>query len=478
MKKVVRGETYDDSDLESILLYAKTIEGRTLREALDIPQDLKPKGYTKPKVEGKQGNKGAMGDNVEEYFFDISNNNSQAPDFTTTQMELKTTGLIRRKDGQMHAKERLAITNINYMTILDETFENSHLREKTNRVLLMAYDYRDDTDNVFDMKFELASLWHIPEEDLPQIRKDWDTVIEKVRAGKAHEISGRDTLYLEAATTGSGHGVTVPQPNSSTRAKPRRWMLKSSYMTGVLRTLLEKKNKVEAIQRDADERQLTLEELIRSKFKNYFGKTASEILYDLNSTCSSKAKQAHASSTIAMLKAAFGIDRNATISEFEKAGLVSSTIRTVRVEKNGRIKESVSFPAFKWDTIMNTPWEESDFYKTLQRPFLFVVYRDNGDKQYRLDDVVLWTCPDDAVSEAQKVYEDTQRKVKRGVYDQFVRITGFDGTGSIFHVRTHGRDGKDMIPTPQGGMETRRSFWITNHYVTDHILKKEKETSR
>lgn len=101
MKKVVRGETYDDSDLESILLYAKTIEGKTLREVLDIPQDLKPKGYTKPKVTGKQGNKGAMGDNVEEYFFDIPNNNSQAPDFTTTRMELKTTGLVRRRDGQV-----------------------------------------------------------------------------------------------------------------------------------------------------------------------------------------------------------------------------------------------------------------------------------------------------------------------------------------------------------------------------------------
>lgn len=249
-------------------------------------------------------------------------------------------------------------------------------------------------------------------------------------------------------------------------------------MTGVLRALLEKKNKVEAIQRNADERQLTLDELIRSKFKDYFGKTAAEILHALNSSCSSKAKQAYASSTMAMLKAAFGVDRNATISEFEKAGLGTSTIRTVRVEKNGRIKESVSFPAFKWDTIMETPWEESDFYKTLQHPFLFVVYRDNGDNQYRLDDVVLWTCPDDALAEAQKVYEDTQRKVKRGVYDQFVRIAGFDGTGSIFHVRTHGRDGKDMIPTPQGGMETRRSFWITSHYITDYILKKGKEISR
>lgn len=469
MKKIVRGKTYDDSNVENILLYAKTIEGKTLREVLGIPEDVKPKGYARAKTCGKQGNKGAMGDNVEVYFFDIENNNNQAPDFERTELELKTTGLIRNKRGDIRAKERLAVTNINYMTILNETFERSHLRDKTRRVLLMAYDYRDDTDNIFDMKFEFAALWGIPEADLPQIREDWEKVIAKIRAGKAHELSSRDTLYLEAATTGSGHGVMVPQPNSSVPAKPRRWALKSSYMTNVVNALLSKK-KVEAIQRDEDERNLTLEELIRSRFKEYIGQTAPEILRNLNKACSSEAKQAHATSTMALLKAAFGINRDASIAEFEKAGLQKSTIRTLRVEKSGRIKESVSFPAFKWEKIAETPWEDSDLHKTLLSPFLFVVYRDNGDGQYRLDDVVLWTCPDDAFAEAEKVYEDTRRKVQRGIYDQFAPITGLDGTGSIFHVRPHARDHTDTYPTPQGGEEMKRSFWITNHYIVNDIL--------
>lgn len=476
MKKVVRGETYDDSNVERILLYAKTIEGQTLREVLGIPDDVKPKGYTEPKTAGKQGNKGTMGDNVEKYFFDIENNNNQAPDFSMTELELKTTGLIRNKKGDIRAKERLAITNINYMTILNETFEDSHMRDKTRRVLLMAYDYRDDTDNIFDMKFELVALWGIPEEDLPQVREDWEKVIAKIRDGKAHEISSRDTLYLEAATTGSGHGVMVQQPNSPVPAKPRRWALKSSYMTNVVNGLLAKK-KVEKIQRDEDERDLTLEELIRSRFKDYIGLTAPEILRKLNSVCSSAAKQAHATSTMALLKAAFGIDRDASIAEFEKAGLRKSTIRTLRVEKSGRIKESVSFPAFKWSDIAETPWEESDLRKTLLSPFLFVVYRDNGDGEYRLDDVVLWTCPNDAFAEAERVYEDTRRKVRRGVYDQFAPITGLDGTGSIFHVRPHARNGADTYPTPQGGEEMKRSFWITNHYIVNDILARNAQSN-
>lgn len=467
MKKVVRGESYDDSSEEAILQYAKTLEGKTLRELLDIPEEVKPKGYTPAKVNGKQGNKGAMGDNVEELFFDIRNNNDQAPDFIHTQLELKTTGLVySKKDKSMRAKERLAITNINYMKILDEDFETSHFLDKASKILLLAYDYRDDTDNVFDMRFQLAAIWGIPDSDIPQIRKDWETVIEKVRAGKAHEISGRDTLYLEAATTGSGHGKTVPQPNSDIPAKPRRWMLKSSYMTAVLNSLFDKKDKYEAISRTQNQETLDLKELVRERFKPYFGLSRSELKKTLNIQYKESAKQfLHG-----LTKQILGVSSNAEITEFKKANV---TTKTIRLNSNGRLQESISFPAFKWTTIAETPWEESDFYKNLQTPFLFVVFKDRpiGDGKFEpyLYDIVWWSCPDDTLAEAEEVYNDTRRKVLRGDYEHFAPITGLDGNGSRIHVRPHGRNSSDTYETPQGGAESKKAFWLTNHYVKEII---------
>lgn len=476
MKKVIKGVTYDDRDDASVLEYARRLEGKTLREALDIPRDMMPKGYTKASTEGKQGNKGAMGENVEEYYFDIHNNSKQEPDFPYIGMELKTTALFEKREDDttsssrkknkpvtIRAKERLAITSINYNTILNETFETSHLWEKAKKILLMVYEYRDDTDNVFDMPYRLAAIWGIPDEDLPQIRDDWETVMQKIRDGKAEQISSRDTKYLEAATTGSGHGATVSQPNSDVSAKPRRWALKGSYMTTVINKLFEERERrIEQIRRDGEDNTLTLEELVQTRFLPYFGKSVDQLKRELGLDAIKQPKNLYAR----MTKAILGVGSDAEIEEFAKADVIT---RTIRVQDNGRIRESVSFPAIDWIEIANTEWEDSDFYRTLQRPFLFVVYRGESSQHCRLEGLTWWSCPDDALEEARLVYEDTRHRVLAGDYAHFVKGSGFDGTGSRFHVRPHGRNKEDVSPTPQGGMAGKKSFWITNRYVEEII---------
>ena len=41
-------------------------------------------------------------------------------------------------------------------------------------------------------------LWELPKKDLLQIKKDYETIAEKVRRGEAHLLSEGDTLYLGA----------------------------------------------------------------------------------------------------------------------------------------------------------------------------------------------------------------------------------------------------------------------------------------
>ena len=143
-------------------------------------------------------------------------------------------------------------------------------------MLLISYLWSPE-ESVLDYLIEIVdivSLRELPPSDLAQIKADWDTVVNKVRAGLAHELSCSDTLYLEACTKGSKSSPSRKQPYSTELAKPRAWALKSSFMTALSARIFEK---MEAIARAEDEKDLTLIELVRHRFEPYFGMTEDEL---------------------------------------------------------------------------------------------------------------------------------------------------------------------------------------------------------
>ena len=180
---------YDSSSIESILAYAKRLEGHTLREECPGLE----------RVEDPHKRRGSFGNAVEKYYFHYEINSDPDADFAEVGTELKTTPLKQLKDGRLSAKERLVISMINYMSVVDETWETSSLQKKLHQILLIAYQY-DKELNPVDYLVKLVELWGIPDEDIPTFKRDWDIVVRKIRRGRAHELSGSDTLYLEAAT--------------------------------------------------------------------------------------------------------------------------------------------------------------------------------------------------------------------------------------------------------------------------------------
>ena len=142
--------------------------------------------------------KGAIGTVIEESWFGYSPNSESEPDFPEAGVELKVTPYIRGRNG-VRAKERLVCNIINYMEEYDKTFDTSAFWHKCNTMLLMSYEHLADRPKG-DFHIDEAILFSFPEEDLIIIEHDWETIINKVRAGKAHEISEGDTMYLAACT--------------------------------------------------------------------------------------------------------------------------------------------------------------------------------------------------------------------------------------------------------------------------------------
>ena len=205
---------YDSNSAESIVEYAGKLSGKTLREVTNLTE-----------LEDPHRRRGSFGSALEEYYFKIKPNSSPKADFDGAGLELKTTPLKRNSKGELVAKERLVISQINYMDVVNEDFEHSHLMEKAKDILMVSYLYEPDK-NPLDYKIQFVARWGIPPEDIPQIKHDWETVVKRVRSGHAEEISGGDTLYLEACTKAKDSTVRTAQPFSDVPAKPRAGRLR------------------------------------------------------------------------------------------------------------------------------------------------------------------------------------------------------------------------------------------------------------
>ncbi len=436
---------YDDASIESITEYAQKLVGHTLREMTDAPELQNPKRR-----------RGSFGNAVEEYYFKYKANSNQAPDFPKVGLELKTTPMRHVGSGTLVAKERLVITMIDYDTVVDETFATSTLMNKASSILLIAYLYEKGKDPL-DYEVLFADTWDIPQEDLPQIRRDWETVVEKVRAGHAEDISGSDTLYLEACTKAADSTIRRSQPYSDVPAKPRAWALKASYMTAIENGLLKRR---QGIERTEEERDLGLLELVRARFKPYIGLTQRELYVRLGLAKPNGKfpKSAGALVTNRVL----GIDDDNEIDEFAKAGIRT---KTIRLKGNGMPKEAISFPAFNYFELETTPFEDSDFYGYLQQKWLFVIYRQRDDGEFRLCDVMFWQMPDSDIPEARRCYEQMQQNVREGRADVSVRST----ENRCCHVRPHARNSKDVLPQPHGAPVVKKCFWLNQSYLKEEI---------
>lgn len=463
---------YDPANRKSIVEYAQKLVGRTLRDSCDVDS-----------FSSKKGNKGKLGQAIEYCYFEYEPNSAQEPDFPEVGLELKTNPVKRKKDKTLSAKERLVLTMIDYCALVDETWESSTVRSKMDDMLLITFLHEPEKDE-FDYEFEFVGTPMIPLEDMAVIRDDWETIVAKVKAGLAHEISGGDTNYLEACTKGASAKTVRRQPYSDIMAKQRAFALKSSYMT----SFYDKNIRLESIMRHRGEESMSLEDLVKARIGEYAGMTNIGLgdRFDLNP----RSKNFNALLTKVML----GVGRENEIAEFSKAGII---VRTIRLECNGRIREHVSFPAFEFaDLLAETEWEDSEFGKVCNSKFLFVVFKENEQRVYELRGCEFWSMPSEMVDAAEATWEETRRVVEGGV--KFIECApccnggrptiknDLPGSGfnHVAHVRPHasqsayrfedgteiGNVARDTSELPDGRAMTKQCFWLDKG-VVEKLLK-------
>ena len=433
------GSTYDDSSVDSIREYAKLLCGKSLDEATDVPRaTLLSRG------------KGGLGVLVETEFFDLPKSNKPTPDFESVGLELKTTPLNNLVRKGLQAKENLKLTSLNPSEVDKETWATSRVVTKCGFMLVVTY-LHDDSKKPIDMEFtdiqKVINLLDANQVDAAQFRRDWETIQSFIHDGKGHELSSGVTLYLIANTSGAGHGKGMQeQPHSTVRMKPRSFMIKRSYLNHLL--LGDGKPNILLTSPEA-----TLEESLLTKLKPYLGRAVKELAKLTNYFGSSKTNKGYYRGLLSRLLGARGVD----IPEFEKSGI---KIKTIRLNRNGRMREEVSFKNFKYQEIVNEDWDDSIFREEIESKFLFVVFRETADGLEILEKVGFWDMPFVDREEARKTWEETKRRVARNNY----QLPSISET-KVAHVRPHGRNKDDKYPTPQGGYEAKRGFWLNRQYL-------------
>ena len=413
--------------------------------------------------------KGAIGTMIEESWFGYSPNSESEPDFPEAGVELKATPYLRNTRGDIRAKERLVCNIINYMEEYDCTFHKSSFWHKCNTMLLMSYEHFKDKPKT-EYRIDKAILFSFPEEDLIIIEQDWECIMNKVRRGLAHEISEGDTLYLAACTKGANAAAVRQQPFSDIPAKQRAYSLKSSYMTHILNKYIFGEEEDECIIKDW--KQLvnrTFEEYLIGKVSPYFGKTQKELKVILG--VESTAKNLNEILLAKMLGVSGKISNS---EEFKKASIIP---KTIRIQRNGLIKESMSFPKFDFIKLsQEKSWEESELYNYLApTKFLFVIYQENNQGELILERIKFWNMPSTDLEEVGRVWARTVQTIREGV--QLYQTANGVGNNlpkatesSVAHVRPHGRDASDKAPLPDGRMMTKQCFWLNSRYVKKQIV--------
>lgn len=520
-------ETYNPSDAQDILRYAKWLIGKSFYDVLNTDiNDAASRSLVADYSSKREGNlmlkeiavgygnaqrKGGLGNLIEKHFFHYDPNSNPEADFSSAGLELKVTPYEERtgrgKDKGITyyvAGERLVLTMIDFnQRPIEFDFFKSHVWEKCRQILLIFYFRNKSLGDNLKYRINYVGIFTPNKTDLIIIKQDYFLIMDKISKGKAHEISESDTMYLGACTKGSTAAKSIViQIENKVPAQKRAFCFKISYMTTVLNEcFINTKEVKETVVSDADLlASLGFEGYLQSKINKYIGKSDRELCRILDIPYSGNKAQ-----WINIAFAILGIKSNKA-EEFQKANIV---VKATRIEKDGTIKENTSFPPFKFMELVQEQWVDTDEQEDsdmnvvhlgqfkpsklqsyfASTKFLFVVFKKQDD-DYILKGCQLWNMPYyDLNVTVRKGWEKIRGTIIDGV--KFEIVPPQNGQGKprinnnlpkkkdnpIIHIRPHAQksyykiegyeEGKssDGNVLPDGRYMTTQCFWLNNTYV-------------
>ena len=160
-------------------------------------------------------------------------------------------------------------------------------------------------------------------------------------------------------------------------------------------------------------------------------------------------------------------------------------IKTVNLEWNNNLKESMSLNVFKYCDIVNEDWNTSTlrnyFFNNI---FVFVVLKKDFNDS-KLIDIKLWKMPLSILDSGVKdTWLYTQELIKKGKIVNYIdtrgrNITYFPTSSETkyIHVRPHAQNANDTLPLPTEDKVTHKkeftkhSFWLNSSFIKKIVVE-------
>ena len=476
---------YDPASPESIERYAVQLENKTFLDIVTTKGNIPSNAV---EAYANKFRKGGLGNLLEEVYFGYKANSNQEADFPEAGVELKATPYEVTQKGELRAGERLVLTMINYDGPIEVDFYKSHAWEKMRLILLIYYWRNKQLNNNLLYKIGFVKLFTPPEADLEIIKCDYNYIVNTICEGRAHELSEGDTMYLGACTKGStAEKSTVAQfYGNHLPARKRAFCFKNSYMTYVLNHYIVGKTSGNSILKDTDIiKEKSFEDILNDIVGKYIGKSDKELCELFGREYNNNKAQWND-----LVCKMLGI-RNEHADEFEKANI---KVKTIRIEENNTMRESMSFSPFKFLDLINEDYEESSLHNYFEETRLFFVVWKKDGEVYRVKGCRLWNMPHfDLEVVVRKEWEKYKHIIQYGI--EFTKCVDSGGKVSfknnlpnkseteIIHMRPHatkaayrfnngeeyGNVERDANKLPNGEYMTTQSFWINNNYILKQL---------
>ena len=421
-------------------------------------------------------------------------NNDPEPDIKNLQIELKALPVQITKDKdklkKYKSKERSKIKSINYEDLLNETWQNTKVRKKINKVLYNVYLHPEGVhfSELDKLEYIDSFLFELNKSDDKQIiKEDWELLSDLVCSLEAHNLTEKVFNILSASTSGTGKMKTyypIAEP-----AKERSYSFKNEFMSDLF-------NAHTNISYDAyyDKEKDFVSTLENDIKKIFYNKTVPQIVKKYALPFSSRTVGMR---VLQILKIHYKVPNNKVIKEFEKHNII---VKTIPVDKiTLKVEQNISFPKMSLRDLLYEKWEEnndeyfeSQLKNEVEKTFVFlpiykkkistspkIVYEDIS--KWYFGKPVIWIADDYILANIQKDWEKCRKQILNGKVKTWdvIQKNGkvrqknnlLKKTESEYiHIRPHTSD-KTKIDIPYSKQTNGKinicwqSFWLNHDFV-------------
>lgn len=215
-----------------------------------------------------------------------------------------------------------------------------------------------------------------------------------------------------------------------------------------------------------------LDDVLTKIFSPYINKSIDEIFVVLGKNSTAKNRNNVLIRSI--------IENSSSMSDFSDLRKECSiSLKTVKLDWNQNIKESMSLSTFNYKTIVDENWETCklrDFFSTTT--FVFFIFQ-RGINKVIFSGYKIWKMPINILDSGVKdTWENTKEILKDGNIVRYVDkrnryITNFltSGDTKYIHVRPHAANMNDTFDLPVPDKITgktsfvKHSFWLNSNFI-------------